>query len=88
MLTIEMTDRLAHVLIDVQDVLTKHGLEIGDLPCGAMWQELVGVAVNKVNEDFPLTHPTFNVKGTQTGRFQSKTPNCDPNIMSRVQGFS
>jgi hypothetical protein len=69
---IEMTDRLAPVLIDVQDVLTKHGLEIGDLPCGAMWQELVRAAINKVSEDFPLTHPTFNVTGTQTGRFPAE----------------
>ena len=54
---IEMTDRLAHVLMDVQDVLTKHGLEIDDLPCGAMWMELVRIAINKVNEDFPLSTP-------------------------------
>lgn len=68
---IEMTDQLSHVLMDVQDVLIKHGLDIGDLPCGAMWMELVMIATNKVNENFPLlTPPQFNVEANR--RFMRK----------------
>ena len=68
-MTIELTKRLAHVLMDVQDVLTKHGLEIDDPPCQAMWMELQKIAVDKANEDF---HPRFNVVGCETGRFMQK----------------
>ena len=64
---IEMDNRLAETIVEVQNVCENRGLSIMDLPCGVMWMELVGVALSKINE-----HPTFNITGCQTGRFMQR----------------
>ena len=64
---IEMDNRLAETIMEVQNVCCKRGLDIMDLPCGAMWMELVEVALSKINEN-PCYHPRFNAVGCQSGR--------------------
>lgn len=63
---IEMDDRLAATIVEVQDVCQKHGLDIMDLPCGVMWMEFVGIAIGKITGD-PC--PRFNYRGCQGGQF-------------------
>lgn len=63
---IEMTDRLANAINDVDKALTEHGIEVS-----LVWSELVWVAINKVYE----YHPKFNTQGCQSGRFQGENAN-------------
>ena len=63
---IAMDTRLAETIVEVQDVCNKHGLDLMDLPCGALWMELVGIALGKINAP---AHPQFNIQGCQTSRF-------------------
>lgn len=72
-MNIELTMDLARTLLSVQDTLTENEIDL-DWALVPFWAELQKVALHKVNEDFSL--PTdFNVKGTETYRFQSKVPN-------------
>jgi len=71
---IEMDGRLAKTILEVQEVCNQNQLDIMDLPCGAMWMELVGIALSKVTE-VPHYHPQqfrripmFNVIGCQSSR--------------------
>jgi len=74
-LKIELTMDLARTLLCVQDTLTENQVEL-DWAIQPVWDELQKIALQKVNEDFPL--PTdFNVKGTETYRFQSELPNAN-----------
>jgi hypothetical protein len=70
---IELTMDLARTLLVVQDAMTENEVEL-DWAIEPVWRELQKIALHKVNEDFAL--PTdFDVKGTETYRFQSEIPN-------------
>ena len=64
---IEMDTRLAETIIEVQHICNEHGIDFMEFQCGAMWMDLVRVAVGGVTDNSPF-HPKFNIKGCQSGR--------------------
>ena len=68
---VEMDNRLAETILEV---CNQNQLNIMDLPCGAMWMELVEIALAQITE-VPYYHPQqfrrtpmFNVVGCQSSR--------------------
>ena len=65
---LRMDCKLAKTIVEVQDVCNRNGLDIVDLPCGAMWMDIVRLASTKIAGD-ACYQPQFNVKGCLSGRF-------------------